>query len=421
MRSALTASRLRPRWSPAILSPRSSAAASNTVAPRLRPQPSLGLDLYRRADAHDREADYRAVRDAGPAVWLTKHRMWAMGRYDDVRAALKDDATYLSGNGIAANPIANRLGRRTVISSDGPTHLARRKILMESLSAKALGPVRSAIEREADAVVAELSAGGGFDGVGDFASRLPLRVVADLVGVRVDKDQLLRWGRRAFDGVGPLNRRGLDAAPSALGLRLYTARLNNDRVVADSWAARVFAAADRGEISIAEARTIIIDFIAPSLDTTILAVGQMLWSLGTTAGAWNTLRDDPALIPAAVVESVRLASPIRGFTRTISRDVDIDDARLKRGQRVILLYASANRDETKFEDPDSFRLDRLSNLQLGWGFGPHACVGMHLAKLEMQALLHAMVPRVASISVSDPRPLANNCLQGFQSFRAHFA
>jgi hypothetical protein len=87
MRSALKASRLRPRWSPAILRLRSSAAASNTFPPRLRPEPSLGLDLYRRADAHDREADYRAVREAGRAVWLTKHRMWASSRVFTIAAS----------------------------------------------------------------------------------------------------------------------------------------------------------------------------------------------------------------------------------------------------------------------------------------------------------------------------------------------
>jgi cytochrome P450 len=163
----------------------------------------------------------------------------------------------------------------------------------------------------------------------------------------------------------------------------------------------------------------LLDFIGPSLDTTILAAAQLLWSLGTNPGAWEELRRDPDLAPAAAVEAVRLGSPVRGFTRMVKRDTEIDGVILRTGQRVVLLYASANMDETQFDQPEVFSLHR-KGAHLGWGFGAHGCVGMHLSRIEMHALLGAMIPDVARIDVASPVPLFNNTLQGFESLRATF-
>jgi cytochrome P450 len=144
-----------------------------------------------------------------------------------------------------------------------------------------------------------------------------------------------------------------------------------------------------------------------------------LWSLGTNPDVWQELRDNPDLVPAAAVEAVRLGSPVRGFTRMVEQDREIDGVVLRRGQRVVLLYASANMDETQFEQPELFSL-RRKGANLGWGFGAHACVGMYLSKREMHALMRAMIPEVAQISVAKPVRMMNNTLQGFESLRATF-
>ena len=102
----------------------------------------------------------------------------------------------------------------------------------------------------------------------------------------------------------------------------------------------------------------VLDFIGPSLDTTILASAQLLWSLGANPGAWEELRRNPDLVPAAAVEAIRLGSPVRGFTRMVKRDTEVDGAILRKGQRVVLLYASANMDETQFDQPEVFSLHR---------------------------------------------------------------
>jgi cytochrome P450 len=384
--------------------------------------PAVDLDLYGAETIEDSEPAFQRIRDAGPLAWLPRQRMWAMGRYEDVRAALRDDELFVSGKGVAANPMTNVAARKTTLFSDGETHAARRKVLMRSLGAQALAPIADRLDAEAEAIVAGLVGRGSLDAARDFSRGLPLQVVADLVGVRVSSERLLSWGSLSFDILGPLNRRGLRAAPSSIGLLAYSQRLSRSRVVPGSWAASVFDAADRGEIDKTEARNMVIDFIAPSLDTTILAATHMLWLLGENPEAWQRLRRDPELIPAAVVESVRLASPIRGFTRQLSRDSEVGGVPLTAGDRVVLLFGAANTDERRYPDPQRFDLDRPPGGHLGWGNGPHTCVGIHLAKLEMAALLRALVAQVETIEITGPPTrIANNTLQGIGSLPVRLA
>lgn len=378
--------------------------------------PSLDLDLYAPAVAEDSAAAFAAIRDAGPVVWLRRHRMWAMGRFEEVRAALRDDELFVSGKGVAANPLTNVAARKTTLFSDDATHVARRKVLMRSLGAQALAPIAGRLDAEAEAIVGRLVGRGEFDAARDFSSGLPLEVVAELVGVRVPAERLLSWGAVSFDVLGPLNRRALEAFPSSVGMLAYAQRLNRSRVVPGSWAASVFDAADRGEIDMTEARNMVIDFIAPSLDTTILAATHMLWLLAENPEAWARLRRDPELIPAAVVESVRLSSPIRGFTRLLSRDADVGGMRMRAGDRAVLLFGAANLDERHYPEPERFDLERPPGGNLGWGNGPHTCVGIHLAKLELAALLRALVAQVETIEIlGPPTRIRNNTLQGIGS------
>jgi cytochrome P450 len=382
--------------------------------------PSLDLDLFADDVLEDSRNAFAQVRDAGPVVWLPRHRLWAMGRFNDVRAALRNDEVFISGDGVAANPISNRLGRKTTLSSDGETHTARRKVLIRSLSAKALAAIEPRIEAEAEEIVAALCDGREFEASRDFASRLPVRVVADLVGIDAHSDQMLRWAASTFDVLGPLNRRGRRASSTSLGLLAYSRRISPSKVSDNGWASKVFEAAGEGEITTAEARAMVIDLVAPSLDTTILASTHLLWDLARNPDAFDRVREDPDLVSTAVVETVRLASPIRGFTRRVATDTQIGGTTVREGSRVAVLFGAANLDERQFAAPERYDLDREQPAHLGWGNGPHTCVGIHLAKLEMRALLRAMASRVRRVRVGAPKRLRNNTLQGIAELPARF-
>lgn len=386
----------------------------------IAPAPVLELDLYSEAALKDSREVFAQIRDAGPAVWLPRHKMFAIGRFENMRAALRNDAVFRSGEGVAANPIANRLGRDTTLFSDDETHNRRRRVLMQSLSGKALGRSEDQIDEQARVIVERLSDGERFEAAKDFSSHLPLSVVAELVGLEEDPDRLLRWAAATFDVLGPANRRGQIGARRSLGLLVHSKLLRRKNVRPGSWAASVFEARDRGEVSAAEARSLIIDFVAPALDTTILATTHLLWLIARNPETWDQIRADPELGQRAVVENVRISSPIRGFTRTLSEDTSVDGVELARGSRVVLLFGAANLDESAFPEPESFRLDRPSGVQLGWGHGPHTCVGLHLAKLEMNALVRAMIPRVDAVEAGEPVRLLNNTLQGISRLPTRF-
>lgn len=392
---------------------------------RSRPgAPTVDIDLYAPPALEDSRALFARIRDAGPVVWLPRHRMYAMGRFEDVRAALRDGDAFLSGQGVAANWVTNTLGTRaftTTLFTDGALHDTQRRLMRAKLSAPALREIQSHIEQRATDTVERLATGAPFDVVRDFSSVLPTNIVAELVGLRVEHAQLLRWAAANFDALGPVNARSIAAAPVSLGLIAYASRLERSQVVPGSWADSVFDARDAGEITTRQARGLIIDFVTPSLDTTILAATHQLRLLSQVPDAWDALREDPTRISAAVVENVRIGSPVRCFTRSLARDYDIGSATLPRGARVAVLFGSANHDEREFPDPERFDLARANAArQLGWGNGAHACAGLHLAKLELQALLNAMVPRVRRIETWDPVRLRNNTLQGYAALRGRF-
>lgn len=157
------------------------------------------------------------------------------------------------------------------------------------------------------------------------------------------------------------------------------------------------------------------DYIAPSLDTTISATGYPFFLPGRHPEIWNRIRRDPALIPGAVDEAVRFGSPIRSFSRTLIHDDELAGIMLPAGSRMMCPYASANRDERQFPNPGRFDPSRPGAEHLGFGHGIHQCVGMHLARLQIQSLLKAMVPRVAAFDVGEPVIGMNNTIYGFAS------
>jgi cytochrome P450 len=135
---------------------------SNRTRP---PGPSLALDLYSREALLNPQETYRRIREAGAAVWLQKHRMWAIGRFRDVREALRDDETFRSGKGVAANRLTNAFMEGTTLASDSQTHTNRRRVLLQSLSAKALAEVDPTLQHEASALTRRLLQRDKFDGV----------------------------------------------------------------------------------------------------------------------------------------------------------------------------------------------------------------------------------------------------------------
>jgi cytochrome P450 len=384
-------------------------------------RPRFDGDLYTDAAIADPHPIYRAIRDLGPAVWLSAHGAWAIGRYRDVRAALRADTVLVSGQGVALNDVVNGHVTRVTLTTDGQVHRTLRRVLMKPMMPSALVDVQSQIQELADRLVAELVNRESFDGIVDFAQHLPLSVVSRLVGLpEAGRQRMLDWAGATFDALGVMNERGQRSFPALLELAQYVAEVDRSQLRPEGWAARLFAAADRGEIEPSDVTGMLIDYVAPSLDTTILGTGHLLYQLGRHPEQWDLVRADDAWVARAIDEALRLESPVRAFTRMAVADYHVDGTTIPAGDRVLVLYASANRDERHYPDPDRFDVARDAKDHVGFGHGVHRCAGSYLAELEMQALLRAMASRVRRIEIGEPTIALNNVLRGYRGFRASF-
>nr|WP_277923763.1 cytochrome P450 [Sphingomonas sp. TREG-RG-20F-R18-01] len=154
-------------------------------------------------------------------------------------------------------------------------------------------------------------------------------------------------------------------------------------------------------------------YVIPSLDTTILAKGHLLANLARNPDQWAILRERPELAPAAVLEGVRRDSVIRWFSRVAASDYTVDGVIVPEGSRVMLLYGCANRDERRYENPDRFDVTRDARDHLAWGTGPHMCAGMHLARIEMEVLLEALLEADVKLEAGEPELGSNSGLYGY--------
>lgn len=374
-------------------------------------------NLLRTNDVH------RTLRDLGPLVHLKKHKMFAITRYDAVRDALRNDEVLVNGRGVGANKFFNTRPADAVLLSDGDTHRRRRAILNESLGRPQMKHLAERVEASADELVVNLVRRGEFCGVADFASHLPVQVVSELVGLPEDgREQMLPWAAATFQLIGPMNSRALRVMPQIKGLLNWVQNVDHARMTPDGWADRAHQAMLDGRISKAESTSMLLDYIAPSLDTTILAASHMFWELARAPERYQAVREDPTLVPSVVNEAVRVSSPIRGFTRVAENDYEVEGGQVPADGRVMILWSSANHDERHYPEPEQFQIDRNPRDHLGWGFGTHFCAGAHLARLEMEQLLYALVRHVESLElVGPPTPIVNNILQGYATIPARAA
>jgi cytochrome P450 len=262
-------------------------------------------------------------------------------------------------------------------------------------------------------LVSRLVAGRDFDAVEDLAKSLPLSIVPDLVGWPADgREHLLRWAGATFNFLGPLNDRALDSVPDVVAMQAFAATMAaGGRLMPGSVGAGVVDAAANGELEPDRVAALIVGYLAPSLDTTISAMGSALWLAATHPGQWDLLRRRPELIPNAFNEVVRMESPIRIFSRVATGPTSLGGIALDQGTRIAVLYGAANRDLLQFPDPDSFTIDRVNaGEQLGFGHGVHSCAGQGLARMETHALLAAMTKAVTRVELAGPAVRASNNL-----------
>jgi cytochrome P450 len=276
--------------------------------------PDYRPNLYSRPAIVDPYPHYARLRELGPVVWLNRQRVFALPRYEECKAVLRDDKTFISGRGVGLNPIVNRLSRGTTLNSDGTEHDQRRKLVAHRLLPRALRAMSDDVERQADQIVRAAVARQHVDGVADLARALPLSVVPSLVGWPYDgRGNLLRWGAATFDFLGPVNRHMASAALTSLQMLRFSKEVVRRRSVIDgSMGHDILAAADAGKVPFDECSALMVDYLVPSLDTTISGIASALALFAANPDQWKLLRAEPSLVPNASNEVLRqVAGDIR--------------------------------------------------------------------------------------------------------------
>ena len=371
--------------------------------------PSLDIDFYSDETLKDPAGTYRKMRDAGPVVWLCRHQIHAICSHEALTRSLRNHRVFQSGQGVSINEDVNKILVGSTLNSDPPQHDLTRAITFAPLTPKALQEVKSLVTTEAKAIAKTVAEMGTFDAAQDLAPHLPLKVVRKLVGLGGGENKMLDWGAATFELMGDPKTRGQKARENLKEMRIF---LEDPETLAqlspDGWAKRATDAGIAQGMSQTRATELMRDYIAPSLDTTISAIGYAIHLFAKHPEEWDKLRKDRSLIKNAIEEVVRLNTPIRAFTRKLSEAVEVQGVQLSKDERVLMVFGAANRDPAKFPDPDRFDVTRDTRGHVGFGHGVHACLGMHLARLEMSCLFEALADRVASFELTGKVEVARN-------------
>ncbi|MBW2229610.1 MAG: cytochrome P450 [Deltaproteobacteria bacterium] len=347
---------------------------------------------------------YRQLRDEFPVNYSETLGFWTLSRHADVAAALQRPDVFVSGRGIAVGlPESDGRSESQVpllIMMDGDEHKQLRTLVSGSFAPRRVAGLEPAIRKVTQELLDDLVHREAPDLVRDFANPLPTIVIAELLGVpSEDRDQFKQWSNAIVqfdpakpDGIHPAADRG-----PAVELAQYFTRILEERrkQPRDDLLSRLIAT-DVGGRKLTQGELIGFGFLllVAGHETTTNLISNTLVQLDRDREARRRLIDDRALMPTAVEEFLRFDAPVQGLARTTTEAVELHGVTIPADEKVLLLFASANRDERKFPDPDRFDIGRTPNEHISFGFGKHYCLGSGLARLEARIAFDEILTRI---------------------------
>jgi cytochrome P450 len=367
-----------------------------------KPIPEYELDIFTpECVINAREVD-DALREFAPVVRLTDGTVM-LGRHEHVAAGLLDWKAFSSASRPWHDPTSPR--PEILLTDDPPRHTQVRKVIADALSPRALERVKSIFEDRARELVARLREHETVDAVSDVSQAYVFQVLPDILGLPEEgREHMHGFSEMVWATMGPpgeLFDQAMQHDYSAVIQWLET-QCERDALDPDGIGAEIYRAADRGQVTLAEAKLLLQTVLSAGADTTFITMANALRAWAEFPGEYARLRAEPKKVRAAFDESLRWDAPSRMAGRITTRDVPIDDYLIPAGTRCGLMFAAANRDPRFWDAPDEYRLDRDTKHSLGWGYGVHGCVGRTLATMEAQALLGEIVAQVESIALAGP-------------------
>ncbi len=363
-------------------------------------------DPYAYAMHEDPYPTYAALRAEAPAYRNERLEFWALSRHADVLAAFRDTARFSNRHGVSLDRASSHPRAHAMMSflaMDPPRHTRMRALVSRGFTPRrvaALEPrVRALANRHIDGFVER----GRCDFIKDFAGKFPMDVISEMLGVpEADRDQLRGWADTVVhreEGMTDVPPAGMEAA---LRILAYFNELVADHRAHprdDLTAALLAAEIDGDRLDDAEILGFLFLMIIAGNETTTKLLGNAVFWLARNPDQRRLVREDPAMIPRWVEETLRYDGSTQALARTVTGDVELHGRRLRDGDRVVLLVGSANRDERVFPDSDRYELLRDTSAMLSFGHGTHFCLGASLARLEGRVALEEVQRRFPDFEV----------------------
>lgn len=353
--------------------------------------------------AVDPAKGWARLREQCPAVWTDAHDgFWVLTGFDAVFSAMRDDATFMSGDGISIPPAPVRA---VPLETDPPLTQKLRRMTQVEFAPSTVKARQTELRRLCDELIDAFIERGECDFVVELAMPLPARTILRRVGL--DESRWHEFVSYVHTVVHQLETDPAAAGAAAIAFFGEVVGLIEERRTAglrDDIASMLLTATLDGEPLTDDLLLSYLTLIIfGGLDTTSASIANALVRMQERPDVLAAIRSDPALLDVAVEEFLRLDTPLQALGRTVTRDISVAGQTLREGERVLLCMAAANRDPAVFENPDEIDLGRVENRHLAFGVGLHRCLGSHLGRSMFRTALEAIIERIPDYTlVGDP-------------------
>ncbi len=367
---------------------------------------------------------FATLRREAPLYELPNRAYWLVSRFEDCRRVVLDTDSFSSrmigvmigdqGEAPSLLPLPDGAGTNVLAIADPPDHTRQRKLVNQAFAPRRVAALQGDVESLVDDLLDRLfdDEGGSVDAMARYAVPLPMTIICRLLGLPLDhRETLQSLSDDAISLVDGINtsEQVMQYARSAgllgqyLRTRLREVYEEPRENVLGTLARSV--SSDGGALSEDEAVAILVQLITAGQETTGGLIGSAILLLARHRDVQEKLRSDPSLVAAFIEETVRLESPFYGHFRQAVRDAEIDGQLVAAGTRLMVLWASANRDESEFARPDEIDLQRPNPRgHFGFGHGVHLCIGAELARMEARVALTRLLERSSAIELAEPDP-----------------
>jgi cytochrome P450 len=374
---------------------------------------------------HDRYRAFARLRREAPVFYHETLKLWFISRYEDIASLLTDKRLGRSMSQVLPKrehpdfrddgsnnryPCFERYVQSGFIEKEGPDHTRLRKLVHAVFTPRRVDNLRTRVETITADLLTTAMAGGEADFLEDFATPLPVVVIAELLGVpEADRHRLRPWSRDIvgvfdLDGGRSAWQRAETATEAFAGYLLDLSTKRSEQPTDDLISALVSVEEDGDRLTRDELIATCILLLNAGHEATVNAAGNGMLALFRHPDQWRALRENPDLIPSAVEEMLRYDSPLQMFKRWVLEDFEYQGHSLRQGSQVALLFASANRDESRFDNASTFDIDRRDNPHLAFGKGMHFCIGAPLARMELQVTFSTLLRRAPRITLLSDSP-----------------